>query len=121
MKGRTGQIPPETMKRRREFLAARRGMKGRGPYFLLELLDRKDDLPPRAGFTVTRRSGNAVIRNRIRRRLKEALRVHAADAMAPGHDYVFVGRPDSLAVDFETLAREMKRRISRTGRHGKST
>ena len=109
------------MKRRREFLAARKGVKGRGPYFLLEMLDRGDGLAPRAGFTVTKRSGNAVIRNRIRRRLKEALRIYAADAMADGHDYVFVGRPDSLTVDFQTLAREMKRRISRTGRDGKST
>ncbi len=121
MSGRIGLSPPETMKRRREFLAARKGVKGRGPYFLLEMINRGDGSPPRAGFTVTRRSGNAVTRNRIRRRLKEALRIHAAGEMAAGHDYVFVGRPDSLTVDFETLAREMKRRISRTGRHGKST
>ena len=121
MSSRAGQNPPETMKKRREFLAARNGMKGRGPFFLLEAFDRRDDKPPRAGFTVTKRSGNAVTRNRIRRRIKEALRIHAAGAMATGHDYVFVGRPDSLTVDFEPLAHEMKRRIRRTGRHGKST
>jgi ribonuclease P protein component len=104
-------VAPRRLRRRAEFLAVRRGEKRRGRLFLLEVLDRADGGDPRAGFTVTKKVGNAVVRNRVRRRLKEALRVHAADDMAAGHDYVFVGREDVLAVAFDRLADEMTRRI----------
>ncbi len=89
----------------------RAGEKRRGRFFLMEVLDRKDDAPARAGFTVTRKVGNAVVRNRVRRRLKEALRVHAAADMAVGRDYVLVGRADVLAAPFDALAGEIVRRM----------
>ena len=57
----------------------RAGEKRRGRLFLLEALDRGDGGAPRFGVTVTRKVGKAVLRNRIRRRLKEAMRVGAAD------------------------------------------
>ena len=47
--------------------------------------------------------GNAVIRNRIRRRLKEAVRVHAAGDMQPGNDYVIVGREEVLTAPFAAI------------------
>jgi ribonuclease P protein component len=103
--------------RRSEFVAVRSGEKRRGRLFLLEVLDRGDDGPPRVGFTVTKKAGNAVKRNRIRRRLKEALRVRAAGDMAAGNDYVIVGRDDVLAAPFGQLAAELSRRIR--NRHGK--
>ena len=99
------------LKKRSEFLAVRNGEKRRGRLFLLEVLARGDDKPPRVGFTVTKKAGNAVKRNRIRRRLKEALRVHAAGDMAAGNDYVIVGREDVLAAPFGQLAAELSRRI----------
>ena len=77
----------------------------------MEVLDRGDGQPPRAGFTVTRKVGNAVVRNRVRRRLKEALRIHAAGDMAPGNDYVIVGREDVLAAPFAQIAAELTRRM----------
>ena len=89
----------------------RRGEKRRGRLFLLEVLDRGDDGPPRFGLTVTKKVGNAAVRNRIRRRLKEAARVHAAGDMATGSDYVIVGRRDVLDATFEDLTRELSRRI----------
>ena len=70
--------------------------------------------PPRVGFTVTKKTGNAVSRNRIRRRLKEAVRVHAAGDMAAGNDYVIVGREDVLAAPFGQIAAELSRRIRAT-------
>jgi ribonuclease P protein component len=105
------------LRKRSEFLAVRGGEKRRGRLFLLEVLERGDDGPPRVGFTVTKKAGNAVIRNRIRRRLKEALRVHAAGDMAAGSDYVIVGREDVLAAPFGQIAAELSRRIR--SRHGK--
>lgn len=99
------------MRKREQFLAVRRGEKRRGRLFLLEVLQRGDDAAPRVGFTVTRKVGNAVVRNRVRRRLKEAVRVGAARDMAPGHDYVIVGREDVLAAPFARLTDELARRV----------
>jgi ribonuclease P protein component len=104
---------PERLKRRAEFLAVRAGEKRRGPLFLLEVLRRGDEASPRYGLTVTKKTGNAVIRNRIRRRLHEAIRVHAAADMAAGNDYVIVGRPDLLAASFDDIKAELSRRLRR--------
>ncbi|MDQ6435494.1 ribonuclease P protein component [Mesorhizobium sp. LHD-90] len=104
-------MPPARLRKREEFLAVRRGDKRRGRLFLLEVLDRADTAPPRVGFTVTKKVGNAVVRNRVRRRLKEAVRVDAARDMAAGHDYVIVGREDVLTAPFAQLADELSRRI----------
>jgi len=101
------------LRKRTEFLAVRQGEKRRGRLFLLEVLDRGDTGEPRVGFTVTKKTGNAVTRNRIRRRLKEAVRTHAASDMADGNDYVIVGRRDILEVPFGALKAELSRRISR--------
>ncbi|TYR29470.1 ribonuclease P protein component [Mesorhizobium microcysteis] len=102
---------PGRLKKRSEFLAVRRGEKRRGRLFLLEVLDRADDAAPRFGLTVTKKVGNAVVRNRVRRRLKEATRVHAGGDMAAGSDYVIVGRREVLGVPFDELRQELSRRI----------
>lgn len=80
----------------------------------MEVLDRGDGGVARVGFTVTKKVGNAVVRNRIRRRLKEAVRVHAAGDMQPGNDYVIVGREEVLAAPFAAISTELSRRIRGT-------
>jgi ribonuclease P protein component len=107
------RTPPGRLRKRADFLAVRRGEKRRGRFFLLEVLDRGDMAPPRVGFTVTRKVGNAVVRNRIRRRLREAVRIQAADDMRAGNDYVIVGRQEVLAAPFDEIASELSRRIRR--------
>jgi ribonuclease P protein component len=109
--GKPSLSSPARLRKRAEFLAVRRGEKRRGRLFLLEVLNRGDEGPPRVGFTVTKKSGNAVQRNRVRRRLKEAVRIHAAGDMQPGNDYVIVGRDDILDAPFGQLAAELSRRI----------
>ena len=109
--GTPAEQKPGRLRKRAEFLAARCGEKRRGPLFLLEVLDRQDGGAPRVGYTVSKKNGNAVVRNRIRRRLKEAVRVHAAGDMAPGNDYVIVGRPEVLSAPFDALASELSRRL----------
>lgn len=103
--------PPRRLLKRAEFLAVRSGEKRRGRLFLLEVLKRGDGLPPRVGFTVTKKVGNAVVRNRIRRRLREAVRLHAAADMADGSDYVIVGREDLVTTPFAEIAAELSRRV----------
>jgi ribonuclease P protein component len=104
----------ERLRKRSQFLAVRRGEKRRGRLFLLEVLDREDAAGPRLGFTVTKKVGNAVTRNRIRRRLKEAARVLAGGDMAGGNDYVIVGRREVLNASFDDIGRELSRRIRGT-------
>lgn len=79
--------------------------------FLVEVLDRGDAGVPRVGFTVTKKVGNAVMRNRIRRRLREAVRNHAAGDMQPGHDYVIVARQELIGAPFGQIAAELSRRL----------
>ena len=106
------------LKSRPQFLAVREGEKRKGPLFLLEVLDRKEpESAPRVGFTVTKKHGNAVERNRMRRRLKEAVRLSAGFAMKPGHDYVVVARRDVLGASFETLQAGLKDRIATRQKH----
>ena len=111
------------LRKRAEFLALRNGEKRRGPLFLLEVRVRTEEESaaakigdkPRAGFTVTKKNGNAVIRNRIRRRLREAVRCHAGRDMAPSTDYVIVAREQALTAPFSRLTDELTRRIKAKG------
>ena len=108
---KSGRPAPGRLTKRAEYLAVQKGEKRRGPFFLLEVLVRGDDMPPRFGLTVTKKNGNAVTRNRIRRRLREAIRVHAAGDMASGRDYVIVGRREALSAPFPELKAELSRRL----------
>ncbi|WP_099865735.1 ribonuclease P protein component [Pararhizobium haloflavum] len=104
----------ERLKRRPDFLAVQKGERRKGPFFLLEVLQRQapaDTTPARVGFTVTRRQGNAVERNRMRRRLREAVRVSAEPCLKAGHDYVLVARRDTLRASFSRLTSSLKARI----------
>ena len=111
--------PFSRLRKRAEFLALRTGQKRRGPFFLLELKSRnlpedvKEKTLPRVGFTVTRKNGNAVRRNRIKRRLREALRVGLTRDIAAGTDYVIIARPDALTASFESLTCELNRRFGK--------
>ncbi|MDA4846257.1 ribonuclease P protein component [Hoeflea poritis] len=102
------------LKKRSDFLAVRKGERRKGPYFVLEVLNRGGaEETPRVGYTVTKRQGNAVERNRIRRRLREAVRLKAGFDMKPGHDYVVVARRDALNAPFADLSESLARRIGR--------
>ncbi|MBB2903967.1 ribonuclease P protein component [Rhizobium sp. RAS22] len=112
---------PGRLKNRSAFLAVQAGEKRRGSTFLLEVLDRKSpETEPRVGFTVTKRQGNAVERNRMRRRLKEAVRLSAGVAMKPGHDYVIVARRDVLDTAFPKLQSLLAERIEGTAKPKRS-
>jgi ribonuclease P protein component len=67
----------------------------------------------RFGFTVTKKVAGAVGRNRIRRRLKEALRVSGDLGARPGRDYVFVARRGALDAPFADIVTQMAEGFAR--------
>ena len=96
----------ERLRQRADFLAAASGTKVAAPAFLLQARKRADEGPVRCGFTVSKKVGNAVERNRVRRRLREVVRLSAASRMRSGHDYVLVGRRAALNAPFERLLQD---------------
>jgi ribonuclease P protein component len=88
------------LKQRADFLAAAAGAKVPSAAFVLQALERGDTAPPRFGFTVSKKVGNAVVRSRVRRRLREVVRLAAALPAQAGHDYVLIGRRAALALPF---------------------
>ncbi len=80
--------------RRADFLRAASARRQPTPSFLLQARARGDNSPAiRVGFTASRKTGNAVTRNRARRRLREAARALLPRLGQPGWDYVLVARP----------------------------
>ncbi len=74
---------------------------------------RNDTGPAQIGFTVTKKLGNAVTRNRIKRRLKEAVRIASGLDLKPGHDYVFIGRATTPVQDFKHLVADIVSAVDR--------
>jgi ribonuclease P protein component len=99
---------------RREFLAANRGKRAHAPAFVLLVHDRRDGDPAIGiGITVTKKVGNAVVRNRIKRRFRalarDVLPVHGI----AGADHVLIGRKDALTRDFAHLRSDLAKAIAK--------
>ncbi|HEX8826489.1 MAG TPA: ribonuclease P protein component [Xanthobacteraceae bacterium] len=107
----------ERLKRRSDFRAAAqaaaRGARASARAFVLQARQRGEAGPPRVGFTVSKQVGNAVERNRVRRRLRELVRVAAAAELCVGHDYVLVGRPAALRAEFDAMMRDLAAALDR--------
>jgi ribonuclease P protein component len=96
----------ERLKRRTDFRAAAAGAKAPGSAFVLQARRRDEAGPVRIGFTVSKQVGNAVERNRVKRRLREIVRLAPATALNAGHDYVLIGRRAALQARFGDMARD---------------
>jgi len=109
----------ETLKKRAEFLRLRGGARFATPSFVLETRPRAGGrgasatAGARFGFTVTKKLGGAVVRNRIRRRLKAAVAEVAPDLARPDHDYVLVARTAALDCAFDMLKKDLERALQR--------
>jgi ribonuclease P protein component len=107
---------PGRLTRRAEFLrAAAKGRKAPMPGLVLQALPREDRDPARLGFTVTKKIGNAVTRNRTRRRLKEAARLVLAAQRVSGVDLVLIGRERTVRRDFAALQDDVRRALAKAG------
>jgi ribonuclease P protein component len=102
----------ERMRQRADFLAAASGLKVHAGAFVLQARRRDDEGPPRVGFTVSKKVGSAVERNRVRRRLREIVRLSPLPLLN-GHDYVLVGRRAALTLPFADMAHEYEGALKR--------
>jgi ribonuclease P protein component len=103
----------ERLRKRADFLMVARGSRIPTTAFVLQALDRGDGGPTRVGFTISRKVGTAVERNRVRRRLKEVVRLAIRAGLPRGHDYVLVGRRAALSVSFDRLNSDFSRAVAR--------
>ena len=106
----------ERLKRRQDFVAAARALYAAMPGMVVQMRPRGDDAPPRVGFTATKKIGNAVVRNRVKRRLRELARLQLASAARPGHDYVLIGRASSFGRGFPDLEKDLVSALKRLHR-----
>ena len=104
----------ERLRRRADFMAAAGGRKVTTAAFVLQARGRADDNGPvRVGFTVSKKVGTAVERNRVRRRLKDVVKRSAAGRLRSGHDYVLIGRRAALRLPFDRIVEEFNTALRR--------
>ena len=115
--------PMARLTRRPEFLrvaASRR--KAAAPGLVLQALHRDDGEPlVRIGYTASKKVGNAVARNRARRRLREVVRAVLPTLGVPGTDYVVIARAATVSRPYSALLSDFEgavRRLSKPARRG---
>lgn len=94
------------MTRRADFLAANKGLRVARPGFVL-LARPNGGLGTRFGITVTKKIGNAVVRNRMKRRFRALIREILPVQGLPDHDHVLIGRDGGVERDFALLRGEL--------------
>jgi len=102
----------DRLTRRADFLAARGELRAPAGPILLQARKRNDIRAPRVGFTVTKKAGNAVERNRIRRRLRAAVKA-LTGKVRPGFDYVLIARREVISAPFATLVNNLEQAFKR--------
>jgi ribonuclease P protein component len=98
--------------RRADFLNANRGLRIARPGFVL-LARPNEGAGLRFGITVTKKIGNAVVRNRMKRRFRALIRELLPSQGLPNHDHVLIGREGGIERDFALLREELTAALSR--------
>lgn len=103
--------------RRRDFLAANAGRRAPMPGFVLLVRPRDDgDAAMRVGYTVTKKIGNAVVRNRMKRRLRALARELLPSEGVSGADHVLIGRMGGIERDYASLRVELSKALRKVSR-----
>ena len=101
-----------TIRRRADFLAANRGLRNARAGFVL-LTRANEGRGKRFGVTVTKKIGNAVVRNRMKRRFRELLRDLLPAEGLGDHDHVLIGREGGIERDFHQMREELSAALRR--------
>lgn len=114
--------PIPVIKKRAAFLNVAKGVYMPNAAFVMQANvmpagEGRQDAESRIGFTVTKKVGNAVLRNRVRRRLRAAVRALDDGLFEPGKDYVVVGRRETASIVFSTLCADLKTTLKKLA-HG---
>ncbi|GAA0308735.1 ribonuclease P protein component [Rhodovulum strictum] len=114
---------PKVLCKRVDFLRAARALRQSAPGFILQARERAEGEAEaeriRVGFTCSKKVGNAVARNRAKRRLREIARLVLPAHGREGWDYVLVGRPEITATrDFAAMQADLKRALAKV--HGRA-
>ena len=106
-----------TLTKRADFVAANSGKRAATPGFVLLVRDRKDaDSAKRVGFTVTKKIGGAVVRNRMKRRFRALAREIMPAQGFGGADHVMIGRAGGIERDFALLRSDLTGALARLRR-----
>jgi ribonuclease P protein component len=114
---RQGLMPglPPRLTRRAEFLrAASRGRKAARPGLVLQALA-QPGAPLRVGFTATKKLGGAVVRNRSKRRLREAIRLTVGETPITGYDLVLIAREATATRPWDQLLGDLRGALRQVG------
>lgn len=104
-----------TLTKRTDFLKASRAKRVAMPAFILQYRRRAADGPIRVGFTCSKKVGNAVARNRAKRRLREIARLVLPHHGRAGMDYVLIGRADVTACrPFDAMLDDLRTALERS-------
>lgn len=102
---------------RKDYLAANAGKRAPMPGFVLIVHARNDADPVmRVGITVSKKVGNAVIRNRMKRRFRALAREVLPEAGLPGADHVLIGRNGGIERPFDDLRAELVKALGKVKR-----
>lgn len=105
------------MKTRADFVAASKARYQTAPSLTVQMRNRNDGDPVvRVGFTCSKKVGNAVARNRAKRRLREVARLDLPGLAKPGHDYVLIGKREATAQrDFAAMREDFAKALRKLG------
>lgn len=104
----------QVLTKRADFLAANKGLRNARPGFVL-LTRPNDGAGMRMGITVTKKIGNAVVRNRMKRRFRELLRSTLAKQGLNDHDHVLIGRAGGVERDFQLMEEDLSKALLQAG------
>lgn len=103
----------ETLKSSKDFKRLKSGKFHRSQSFILQAMENADSKKVRVGYTVTKQNGNAVIRNRIKRRLRSVAQVVFSNVENKKWDYVMIGKKNTLIISFDRLKSELEFAINK--------